>query len=161
MLARLRRRLASRSDAGVTLIETIMSIAILSIAGVAIMSGLALSVKSSDIHRKQATGGAYVRSYAEAIERYLDTEGNYVGCAGAGTYSAAVVGFTLPTGYTAQQAAAQPLAGDGSVISSGSCPSRDKGVQRLTLSVSSTDSRATERLTIVVRKACGTGTSCG
>ncbi len=156
-----RRRQAAHSDAGVTLIETLAAVVILSIAGVAVMAGLQLSVKASDIHRKQATGGAYVRSYAEAIEKHLDTEGSYVPCAGAGAYAPGVVGFTVPAGYTATASAATPLDGSGAAITTGSCPGRDKGVQRITLTVSSNDSRAAERLTLVLRKACGTGTSCG
>lgn len=160
MLELVRRRLASRSDAGVTLIETLVALSILSIAGVAIMAGLQLTVKSSDIHRKQATGGAYVRSYAEAIEKYLNTESHYVGCAGASAYSLGDIGFTPPPGYVAEHTAATPLDGGGAVITTGSCPSRDAGVQRLTLTVRSLDGRATEMLTIIVRKSCGTGTSC-
>lgn len=157
----LERRLSrSKSDAGVTLIETLVALSILAIAGVAIMAGLQLTVKSSDIHRKQSTGGSAVRTYAEAIEKYLDNDANYVRCAGAGAYAPATVGYTVPTGYTASASAAQPLDGNGSVITTGTCPSRDKGVQRLTLTVVSSDSRATERLTIVVRRSCGTGTAC-
>lgn len=160
MLAFLRRRLASRGDAGVTLVETLVALSILSIAGVAVMAGLQLSVQSSDIHRKQATGGAYVRSYAEAVEKYLSTEGHYVRCAGANTYTPGLVGFTVPSGYSAQQLAAVPLDGGGTAAG-GACPAKDSGLQRITLTISSSDNRATERLTIVVRKACGTGTSCG
>jgi type II secretory pathway pseudopilin PulG len=136
----------------------LVALAILGIAGVAILAGLQLSVMASDIHRKETSDGAYVRSYAEAIEHYLDTTGNYVTCAGANTYSPATVGYTVPAGHSAQQAAAVPLAGDGSA---GACPGGDRGVQRVRLSVGSGDGRATEKLTIVVRRSCGTGTSCG
>ncbi|WP_408898892.1 type II secretion system protein [Nocardioides sp. R1-1] len=160
MVPRLRRRLASGPDAGVTLVETLVALAVLSIAGVAILAGLQLSVQTSDIHRKQSTGGSSVRSYAEAIERYLDDDAHYVRCAGAGAYAPAVVGYSPPTGYTAAQAAAEPLDGNGAVIATGACPGRDRGVQRLRLTVGSADGRATERLTIVVRRACGTGTAC-
>lgn len=160
MLAARWRRQSSPADAGATLIEVLMALSILSIAGVAIMTGLQLTVKTSDIHRKQSTGGSSVRSYAEAIEKYLDTDANYVRCAAAGTYTPAAVGYTPPAGYTASQAAAEPLDGNGVVITAGSCPARDRGVQRLTLTVHSNDNRATERLTIVVRRSCGTGTSC-
>lgn len=153
----LRRLRASRSDVGATLIETLAAVIILGIAGVAIMTGLQLTVKASDIHRKQSTGGAYVRSYAEAVEKYLNTVGNYVGC---GSYGPALVGFTVPSGYTASSSTAVPLDGAGAAITTGTCPTRDKGVQRLTLTVSSNDGRAVEKLTIIVRKACGTGTSC-
>ncbi len=124
LLARLRS--AARSDDGATLVETLVALVILGIAAVAILAGLQLSVTASDIHRKQTSDGAYVRGYAEAIEKYLDTTGNYVKCAGANAYSPATVGYTVPTGHNAQQAAAEPLAGDGSVAS-GACPGRDQG----------------------------------
>jgi type II secretory pathway pseudopilin PulG len=152
-------RSAARSDDGATLVETLVALVILGIAGVAILAGLQLSVMASDIHRKQTSDGTYVRAYAEAIEQYLDTTGNYVKCAGANAYGPAVVGYTVPSGHSAQQAAGQPLAGDGTVAG-GACPGADKGVQRLRLSVSSADGRATETLTIVVRRSCETGTSC-
>jgi type II secretory pathway pseudopilin PulG len=153
------RRLCSagRSDIGATLVETLVALAILSVAAVAILAGLQLSVTASDIHRKQTSDGAYVRGYAEAIEQYLNTTGNYVPCAGVNAYSPATVGYTVPAGHNAQQAAAVPLAGDGSAAS---CPGGDKGVQRLRLTVSSADDRATETLTIVVRRNCEAGTAC-
>lgn len=155
------RRAGLRSDAGLTLIETLISIIILSIAGVAILTGLQLSEKASDIHRKQSTGGAYVRSYAEAIERYLDTNSNYVACAKSTDYTNAQLttdnGFSVPFGYSATHSDAIPVAGAGG---EGSCPGGDTGVQKLKLTVSSNDGRATEHLTIIVRKACGTGSSC-
>lgn len=149
-----------RSDSGATLVEMLVALIILSTAGLAVMAGLQLSITTSDINRKQSTGGAYVRSYAEAIEKYLNTTGNYVKCAGANAYSPATVGFTAPAGYTAAHNAAQPLAGDGSVINTGTCPSRDRGVQRLRLTMTTTDNRGNETLTIVVRRACATGSTC-
>jgi type II secretory pathway pseudopilin PulG len=153
-------RLAVRSEEGATLVETLVAVVILGVAAVAILAGLQLSVTASDIHRKQTSDGAYVRGYAEKIEQYLDVSANYVKCAGADAYSPAVVGYAVPAGHSAQQAAAVPLAGDGSVATTGTCPARDQGVQRLRLTVSSADGRAAETLTIVVRRACGTGTSC-
>ena len=157
LLARL-RAVARSEDRGATLVETLVAVVILGIAAVAILAGLQLSVAASDIHRKQTNSGAAVRGYAEAIEKYLNTTGNYVRCAGADVYRPAVVGYTVPAGLIAQQAAAEPLAGDGSV--SAGCPSGDKGVQRLRLSLRSTDGRATETLTVVVRRACDSGSSC-
>lgn len=155
----LRDRIRHRgAEAGATLVEVLVALSILSIAGVAILAGLQMSVYASDIHRKQSTGGAYVRNYAEAIERYLDTPGNYVRCAGANAYAPATVGFTVPAGYTASHEATVPLAGDGSVAS-GSCPASDTGVQRIRVIVRADDGRATERLTIVVR-CPGSGSPC-
>jgi type II secretory pathway pseudopilin PulG len=152
-----RVRSNAHSDAGATLIETLVALVILGIAGVAILAGLQLSVMASDVHRKQTSDGAYVRGYAEAVEQYLATSANYVKCAGANAYSPTTVGYTIPTGHSAQQAAAVPLDGNGTTLA---CPGGDQGIQRLRLTVSSNDSRAIETLTVVVRRFCGPGTSC-
>ncbi|MDQ6524550.1 type II secretion system protein [Nocardioides sp. LHD-245] len=146
-----------RSDAGATLIEVLVALSILSIAAVAILAGVEMSIKTSDIHRKQSTGGAYVRNYAEAVQAYV-ADDNYVPCAGAGAYAAAVIGFDVPAGYSATQEASVPLRGDGS---EDGCPGGDSGVQRLTLRMRSDDGRSTEVLTVVVRDPCAPGdTSC-
>ena len=147
-----------RSEVGETLVETLAALVILSIAAVAILAGIQLSTKASDMHRKQTTGGAYVRSYAEAIEKYLDTTGNYVRCAGATEYSAAKVGFAKPSGYDVEQDAAIPLGGGGA--SSGTCPGKDTGAQKVTLRLRSTDGRATEQLTVVLRRSCSRSQPC-
>ena len=154
---RLRRlRSTSRSDIGATLVETLVALAILSIAAVAILAGLQLSVTASDIHRKQSTGGAYVRSYAEAIEKHVSVASadNYVGCASADAYnvSAVISQLNLPSGYTAHHSAATPLTSTGSPTS---CP--DNGVQRLQLTVRSSDDRAVETLILVLRRPCAPG----
>lgn len=146
-----------RSDAGATLIEVLVALSILSIAAVAILAGVEMSIKTSDMHRKQSTGGAYVRNYAEAVQSYV-ADDNYVPCADAGAYAAAVIGFDVPSGYTATQEASVPLRGDGSA---NGCPGGDTGVQRVTLQVRSDDGRSTEELTIVLREPCAPGdTSC-
>lgn len=151
-------RSKARSDIGATLVETLVALAILGIAGVAILAGLQLSVTASDIHRKQTSDGANVRSFAEKIEQHLNTTDNYVKCAGANVYRDAIA-YTLP-GHDVQQAAAEPLNGDGSVATGGTCPTRDQGVQRLRLTVSSADGRSAETLTLVVRRSCESGTAC-
>jgi len=153
-----RLRSAARSDNGASLVETLVAVVILGIAAVAILAGLQLSVTASDIHRKQTSDGANVRSFAEKIEQHLNTTGNYVKCAAANTYRNAI-SFNLP-GHDVQQAAAVPLNGDGTEATSGTCPTRDQGVQRLRLTVSSADGRSTETLTLVVRRSCETGTAC-
>jgi prepilin-type N-terminal cleavage/methylation domain-containing protein len=151
------RPVRDRSDAGATLIEVLVALSILSIASVAILAGVEMSIKTSDLHRKQGTGGAYVRNYAEAVQTYV-ADDNYVPCAGAGAYSSAAVDFVVPDGYTATQQASVPLRGDGS---EGSCPGGDDGVQRVTLQMRSDDGRSTEVLTIVLRTPCAPGdTAC-
>jgi prepilin-type N-terminal cleavage/methylation domain-containing protein len=59
---------AVTSDRGETLLELLVAVVIMSIALVAIVGGLVVSIHVSDIHRKQATAGALVRNYAEAFE---------------------------------------------------------------------------------------------
>lgn len=140
------------SDRGETLIEVLVAVVILGIAGVAVMAGLLLSVKASDIHRKETTGSAYVRNYAEAVQNYVATSGatNYKSCAGANWYTPAKVGFIVPPGYSANQTAALSVSSTGGT----SACSSDTGVQSMTLSVSSNDNRASETLYVVLRQPC-------
>lgn len=143
-----------RNDQGETLVEVLVALVIMSIAAVAILTGLGLSVKASDISRKETTGGAYVRSWAEAIQHYVGN-GHYADCAGSGAYSPSTVGFTVPTGYTPTQSVAVSVNATGGTSS---C-SGDTGTQRITLKLATSDNRATESLTVILRKPCK-GTSC-
>ena len=144
-----------RDERGETLVEVLVALVILGIAGVAILGGLQLSVKTSDIHRKQTTGGAYSRSYAEAIERYVaSAPGNYVACAATNAYAPATVGFggELPVGFTGTQTAAQRVSPNGGPA--GSCSGNDTGVQQVTITISSNDGRAVEELAVLLRRPC-------
>jgi prepilin-type N-terminal cleavage/methylation domain-containing protein len=142
-------------DRGETLIELLVALAILGIALVAIIGAFGASITMSDVHRKQASAGAAVRNYAELVTNYIGGTG-YTACAAVGAYSAATVGYTAPTGYTASPVSIKYWTGSAWSASCGS----DSGLQQLTLAVSSTDTRATERLVLVLRKPCGTGSSC-
>ena len=63
------RRIRSlRSDDGTTLIEVIVTVAIMGIAFAVILGGMATSVLMSDVHRKQATSQTILRDYAEAVQ---------------------------------------------------------------------------------------------
>jgi type II secretory pathway pseudopilin PulG len=147
---------ALRDERGETLIEALVAIMILGIAGVAILAGLELSVKASDIHRKETTGGAYVRSYAEAIQQYV-ASGHYKGCAVPNEYNVAAVTnqiSDLPSSFTPTQTAAKSVGTNG--VASSGCSS-DTGIQQVTLTVKSNDGRADETLTVVLRKPCAPG----
>jgi prepilin-type N-terminal cleavage/methylation domain-containing protein len=142
-------------DRGETLVEVLVSIAVLGVAGAAILAGLQMSVAASDIHRKQTTGGSYARSYAEAIQAYVAADaGHYVACAGAGAYAPATVGFAadLPAGYSATHSVALRVPPGGSAP--GACSGNDTGVQQIEISVRSADDRADEHLTILLRRPC-------
>lgn len=139
-------------EVGETLVEVLVAVTILGLAGVAIMAGMGLAVKSSDIHRKETTGSAYVRSYAEAVENWVRSDSShYVACAPADTYTPAAVGFGVPSGYTASQAAASAVSAVGGTTAP--C-SADSGIQQVLLTVASADARASETLTVVLRKPC-------
>jgi len=152
------RRLQSgwADDRGESLVEILVALVILGIAGVAILAGLEMSVKTSDIHRKEATGGAYVRSFAEAIQNYVDTSGGYKSCASAAASYNGVAVPDLPAGYTKNVTAVQSWNGS----TWGACTG--DGVQQLKLTVSSSDHRAAESLTVILRQPCnGDATSAG
>jgi type II secretory pathway pseudopilin PulG len=85
------QRTPQRTDCGETLIELLVAITILGIAGVAILAGMAFSVQASAINRNQAGGSAYLRSAAEAIQKQIDRSGKYASCGSAvATYTPAV-----------------------------------------------------------------------
>jgi type II secretory pathway pseudopilin PulG len=137
------------NDQGETLIELIIAIAIMGIAVVAIVGGIGTSILMSDVHRKQATAGAYVRDYAEKVESYIAGTG-YTSCAPASTYAPSTVGFTLPSGgYGAAASAALSWTGSAWVACSA-----DNGYQKVTLTISTSDGRASESLNVILRRPC-------
>jgi Tfp pilus assembly protein PilV len=138
------RRRPGPNDQGETLIEVIMAVAIMGIAVVAIVGGIATTILMSDIYRKQATAGAYVRNYAEAVA----APANYQASASP-SYDPATVGYVAPPGggFTATMTSVKCWNGTGFVPCSVA-----NAVQQVTLNVASTDSRASESLVVVVSK---------
>lgn len=143
------RRTPQRSDRGETLIELVVAVAILGMAAVAILGGLMVGIRTSVMHRNDATGGAYVRSFAEAIQTDVDTNG-YKTCANAPSGYASVGVPDLPTGYTRSVTAVQSW--NGSTWG----PCTVDGIQRLDLRVTTTGAslQAEEKLTVVLRQPC-------
>jgi type II secretory pathway pseudopilin PulG len=131
---------ARSKDEGETLVELVIAVAIMGIVVVALVGGIATSILMSDIHRKQATAGAYVRNYAEAVT------GHYSASA-TPSYVPAAVGFTAPTGFTG--AVTSVKCWNDTTMDFGTCTSAN-AVQQVTLSVDSTDSRASESIVVVV-----------
>lgn len=143
-------RTSQRDDRGETLIELVVAVAILGIAAVAILGGVMVSIRTSVMHRNDATGGAYVRSFAEAIQTDVDANG-YKSCANASSGYASVPVPDLPAGYTPSVTAVQSWNGS----TWGACTA--DGVQRLDLKVTTTGSAplaAVEKLTVVLRQPC-------
>lgn len=136
-----------RDDRGETLIELLMSLAIIGIAMVAIVGAMTTGIVVSDRHRKQAIAGATVMSYAGSVKQAAKS-GYQPTC--TPTYGSA---FGEPTGYAKSIVAVSFW--NGSTFPVSCDPAADIGVQMLTLQVASADGRATERLVVIVRKACG------
>jgi type II secretory pathway pseudopilin PulG len=145
------RRLPRDSSSGETLVELLVAMSILGVAVVALVSGIGTSVLVSDVHRKEATAGAVVRSYGEAIAASVDasTSGYDATCAGASAYLSPA-GFVAPSGFTATVTAISYWNGSGFV----STCSADAGVQKLSLLVTSSDNRAKESLSVIIRMPC-------
>lgn len=61
------RRPSGRSEAGTTLIELLVAVAIMGIAFVTILGGIGTAIIGSDIQKRDATGGVVLTSAAEKI----------------------------------------------------------------------------------------------
>ena len=148
-------------ESGESLLELLIAVAIMGIAVVAIMAGLVTSVLVSDVHRKQATAGTAVRDYAEAIQTSVAAD-HYVPCADAASYKpdALTPAFSAPSGFTPIVVAGSVRYWNGSSWQTSCSIASDLGLQQLTVQVTSADNRATERVTVVLRRPCGLGSSC-
>ncbi len=138
-------------DAGFTLVECLISVAILGIAFAALLGGMATSAITSDYHRKEATAHTVLVSAAEAVKDTNRNPFRKADCSGEAVYNP-YTGITLPspswtitsdsvkywngtsfaTGYAANCKTAYPL-------------------QLITLSVHSPDGRAVETVGVVKR----------
>jgi type II secretory pathway pseudopilin PulG len=149
---------STRDDRGETLVELMVALVIMATAVIALVGGIATSVRVSDIHRKQAKAGVYLRAFAEAVENSVAAyPTGYTECsagsAPTGSYKAT---FTVPAAdtdtYKPDVTAVATWNGTAFVP----CPTAttDIGVQRVSLVVYTPDGRASETLDIVLRKPC-------
>ena len=146
-------------ERGETLVELLVAIVIMGITVVAVMGGFLTSIKLSDVHRKQATVGALARDYAEQVQRYTAGTG-YLACAGTAAYDPGTVGYALPADYSGYTAAVTSVRYWTATSTWAATCSSDRGLQQVTVQVSSPDGRAAESAVVVVRKPCGQGSTC-
>ena len=133
----------SDAEAGVTLIETLVALAIFSICFAVIIGGITTSVITSDHQRKEAKAEALLRQFAEDQKQQT-----YVACSATPTTTTTtLVGSTV---YALSFSSGIQYWNGTTFVNA--CPSPDQGLQRLTLRVQSTDGRSSETVQIVKRK---------
>jgi len=146
------------AEDGFSLVEVLITIVIVGVTFAALLGGLITTIAVSSLHRKQATADSVTRSAAEWIKDGVQTP--YANCAGVGTYS--LSGLPKPAGYSVAIQSVEYWDGVGAVagtpysLNSGagghlgsSCP--DKGLQRITIVVTSTDPQITETVQVIKR----------
>jgi len=126
-------------EAGFTLVDTVVGVAILGIGVSTVLAGMATSITVSDIGRSSAEAQIAVRSYAEqvAVATYADCTSSYA------------TGFTAPSGYSATQVVAYWDAGTSTFTAT--CGT-DTGLQRVSLTVASSDGRSSEVQLVAKRR---------
>jgi len=142
-----------RSEAGFSLAETVVTVAIVAITFVALLTAMQVSITVSAGHRSASVADTILRSSAELVKD--PTASAYVNCAIPSSYP--LTSISVPSGYTA--AITEIRYWDGTLPSGGaytpaftaSCPGTDQGLQQVTLSVTSSDG-AVQRIQVVKRK---------
>ncbi len=115
---------------GVTLIETLVALALLGIVAVAFLSGLATSLKSSFISNEQALAESLIRTEAEYVKTYP-----YQYYA---TEYPVDPGLTIPASWTIPPPVVEPV------------HATDDGIQKVTVAV---EHNGEEIFTLEIRKA--------
>jgi type II secretory pathway pseudopilin PulG len=129
---------APSREAGESLAELLVAIAILGLAIVVIVGGLGNAIFASNEHRNYATAGTVARNAAETLkDRKLawNASGNYTVPA-SGAFSASV--------------SAKCWDLNSSPATFGACPNGDAGLQQLTVTASGNG--ATESVTVLKRR---------
>lgn len=141
------------SERGDTLLEVLIAVVILGIAGTAIMSGFASSIVLSAVHRKLATTASDSGNFGELLDKAIDDKTiAYKPCPSATAAYSSPPGFTPAANNTSAVTAVDYWNGTSFV---GACPpGGDQGVQRVSVSVTNTDTRAISRVQIIIRKPC-------
>jgi hypothetical protein len=139
-------------DRGESLVEILVSISILGVAGSAILGAVGMASSSSTLHRNLATSQNLVRNWAEAV-----TAADYVKCAGPGAFDGTKPNLTADQykGYSATVSAVRYW--DGTTFGTACSAATDTGLQRVSLVISAPASMGPsfdQTLDVVVRRPC-------
>jgi type II secretory pathway pseudopilin PulG len=141
-------------DAGTSLIEVLMAVVILGLAGAAILGGFLASVRGSDLHRQQSQVESALVSAVEALK---DPAVARVPCATASnaSYLSAVRSATLPAGWSSTSTVRITAIRYADGLAYGTtCQDTDAlrhllRSQMITVQVSSPDGRARQAVSVV------------
>ncbi len=137
-----------RTDAGETLVETLVSIALLGIASAAVIGSVTMGVRAATMNVDNGTNQNLARNWAEQIEAMP-----YVPCAQVDTAYVYVVPPALPAGTTLSITKIRYWDGAAYQDSTPGCvDSSDKGLQEIALLARSTNSMPTQEFTLVIVK---------
>jgi type II secretory pathway pseudopilin PulG len=134
----MKHRSRGHSEAGETLAELLVALAILGIAIVVIVGGLGNAIFASNVHRNYATAGTVARNAAETLkDRKLGWD--------------AAGGYTIPdsNGFSVT-VLAQCWTADSSPATFNPCPNGDAGLQQL--KVTATGKGVSESVTVLKRR---------
>lgn len=155
MLPRL-SRLSKRDDRGESLIELLVALTVMATAIVALLGALATAIRISELHRHQSEAGAYIKEFAETLERKAaETPTGYLECAPASYYQSFYP--KPPAPYDREVVTVRYWDGDSFEPT---CAAGDDGVQLLSLRVwSDVPGRPSvvETLDITLRSPCRPG----
>jgi type II secretory pathway pseudopilin PulG len=127
-------------ERGETLIELLITIAIMGIAVISVVAAIAVASNSSDEHSKQVGVVVVLRNYAEAV-----MNATYQPCA-----APTGIAYSPPNGYIVNVTGVASYDGTSSSPAAfNTCPATDKGAVRISLEAHSTDNRASRTMEIV------------
>lgn len=140
-----------RDERGLTLIELLLTVAIMGIAFASILAGVSSMFNDSDLARKSALTETWLRRYAETVD-----SATYVTCATPSSYSSALTP-SPPTGYAVQISTVEYWDGSASATfttsQSGCVSAGDQGAQRITVQVTNTQtSPVLTRKVVIVKR---------
>ena len=142
------------SEEGFSLVEILVTIALVGITFSAILGGLFTSISASAQQRKHATADTVARSAAEWVKDSLKNPyAANAACNGSNGYSLtglAPSGFTASITQVEYWTGATPIAGQ-AYSPAFQCPGADHGLQRITIVVASTDGQVTETVQVLKR----------
>lgn len=142
---------ARDATAGSSLIEVLVAVALMGIAFVALLSGLAAAVTSSDVHRSKGLADTHLKSYAELVK----ADKPYVACGSTSDYALAPAALAT-SGFTVAVTQVEAWRGDNpatfAASGPGCTPANDTGLQRLTITLTDASGRINPQTTQILKR---------